>query len=339
MQKLVALFAILGGLCAAHAAKTLDIYFIDVEGGQATLVVTPDKQSMLVDAGWPGYNGRDADRIRAAAKAAGVKQIDYMVTTHYHLDHVGGVRPLTEKLPVKTFVDHGANTETDKSAAELYASYEKAAATGKRMTVKAGDRIPLKGVDVEIVTARGEPIASARKDARQPNPACEGKSYPEDPSENARSVGMLLTFGNFRMINLGDLTSREELELVCPVNRIGTVDLYLTTHHGMNISNAEPIVHALRPRVAIMNNGAKKGGSPEAWQIIRKSPGLEDLWQLHFAVAGGKENNAPDSFIANVDTACEGKYIKVSVTEDGTMTVTNSRNKYSKTYPPAPGRR
>jgi hypothetical protein len=135
------------------------------------------------------------------------------------------------------------------------------------------------------------------------------------------------------MIDLGDLTSREEAELVCPENRVGPVDLYLTTHHGAEASNAEVIVHALKPRVAIMNNGAKKGGSADAWQIVRKSPGLEDLWQLHFAVAGGKENNSADSFIANLDPSCEGKGIKVSAREDGGFTVLNQRNAYQKVYP------
>jgi beta-lactamase superfamily II metal-dependent hydrolase len=333
MRNLAPVFAFAAALPLAYAAKTLDLYFIDVEGGQATLIVSPSKQSMLVDTGWPGFSGRDAERIRAAAKAAGVKQIDFLVITHYHGDHVGGVQQLLEKMPVKTFVDHGPNTETSRAAGELYAAYEKAAATGKRVTAKPGDRIPLKGVGVEVVTAAGERVPGHLPGAGQPNPVCEGKSYPEDLGENARSVGLLLTFGKFRTINLGDLTSRKELDLVCPENRVGTVDLYLTTHHGLNTSNAEPIVHALRPRVAIMNNGATKGGSPDSWQIIRKSPGLEDLWQLHFAVKGGKENNSPDSFIANLDPACEGKYIKVSAAEDGSFTVTNNRNNYRKTYP------
>jgi hypothetical protein len=145
---------------------------------------------------------------------------------------------------------------------------------------------------------------------------------------------MLITYGKFRIIDLGDLTWNKESELVCPENRIGTIDVYLTTHHGLSQSNPEVIVHALHPRVAIMNNGAKKGGSPETWQIVRKSPGLIDLWQLHYSIAGGKENNSPDSFIANVDDPCEGKWIKLVAQQDGTFTVTNSRNKYEKTYKP-----
>lgn len=333
MRKAALLFAALTCAITAQAAKTLDFYFIDVEGGQATLIVSPSKQSMLVDAGWPGYNSRDAARIAAAAKAAGVKQIDYLVVTHFHTDHVGGVPQLIEKLPVKTFVDHGANTETGKNAKELFDAYEKAVATGKHMTVKPGDTIPMKGLDVTVVTAGGDHINSPLKGGGEANPMC-GKSFPEDPTENARSLGFVMQFGKFRFVDLGDLTSKKELELVCPENRIGPVDVYLTTHHGLAASNAEGIVHALKPRVAVMNNGAKKGGSPEAWEIIHNSPGLEDLWQVHFSIAGGKENNSAEPMIANLVENCEGKYIKLSANADGSFTIYNSRNKYQKTYPP-----
>jgi competence protein ComEC len=318
---------------SCFAAKSLDIYYLDVEGGQATLIITPNKESILVDTGWPGFNGRDADRIKAAAKSAGVKQIDYLILTHYHGDHAGGVSQLVERMPVKTFVDHGPNVETSKGAKELSEAWDKAVATGKHMVVKPGDKIPLKGgVNLQIVTANGEAIQTALPGGGAANPLCQGASFPEDPTENARSTGFVLTYGKFRTVNLGDLTSREEVELVCPSNRIGKVDLYLTTHHGLNTSNAQAIVHALAPRVAVMNNGARKGGSPEAWKIVKSSPGLEDLWQLHFATAGGKETNVADSFIANLDAACEGKGIKVSAMNDGSFTVVNSRNNYTKTY-------
>jgi competence protein ComEC len=318
---------------ALFGAKTLDIYFIDVEGGQATLIVSPSGESMLVDAGWPGYNNRDADRILAAAKAAGVNRIDYLVVTHYHTDHVGGVPQLVQKLPVRTFVDHGENTETGKQADELASSYKAVRDKAKHLIVKAGDSIPLKGVTVDVLTARGDMIANARPGAAEANPGCSAaQRRDEDKTENARSVGTLVTFGKFRLLNLGDLTWNKELDLVCPNNRIGTVDVYLTTHHGMNMSGPDAIVHAVRPRVAIMNNGPRKGGTPEAWQTIRKSPGLEDIWQLHFAVKGGKETNAPDMYIANLEENCVGKWIKLSANQDGSFTVTNTRNGYSKTY-------
>ena len=333
MKPLLSLLCALLLAASARGAKTLDFYFIDVEGGQATLIVTPSGQSMLVDTGWPGFEGRDASRIHAAAKAAGVKRIDYLVTTHYHTDHVGGVQQLVERLPVVTFVDHGPNIETSRSAGELNAMYEKAVQTGKRLSVRPGDKIPMKGVEVEVVTANGERVPKPLKGAGAANALCpSAPEFKDDPSENARSVGFVMSFGKFRFVDLGDLTSKKELELACPENRVGPIDLYLTTHHGLDTSNAEAIVHALRPRVAIMNNGAKKGGSPSAWQIIRRSPGLEDLWQLHFALAGGKDNNAAESMIANLDPNCEGKYIKVSANQDGSFTVTNERNRYSKPY-------
>jgi competence protein ComEC len=327
---------ILAFLCAAaslYAAKTLDLYFIDVEGGQATLIVTPSNQSMLIDAGWPGFNGRDADRILKTAKGAGVKKLDYLVTTHYHTDHVGGVPQLVERLQVSTFVDHGANNETGKNASELYQEYEQAIGAAKRLSVRPGDKIPMKGVEVDVVMSNGERAPSAANGAGSANPLCSGADYPEDKSENARSVGLLLTFGKFRFVDLGDLTSRKEMELACPENRIGTVDLYLTTHHGVAQSNAKEIVHALKPRVAIMNNGAKKGGAPEAWRIIKSSPGLEDLWQLHFAIAGGEEANSSEPFIANLEQRCEGRGIRVSANPDGSFRVINLRNKYEKAYP------
>lgn len=327
-----AILLLLASASLMPAAKTLDFYFIDTEGGQATLMVTPDNQSVLFDTGFPGNNGRDSGRILAAAKDAGVKKLDYLVITHYHRDHVGGVQEIVPKLPVATFVDHGANVETGKGPDELFSDYQKAFAAGKRLVVKPGDKIPLKGVDMQVVSANGEHIAKPLSGAASANPLCAGQSFAEDTGENARSVGTLITFGKFRMINLGDLTNKEELELVCPDNRVGTVDLYLTTHHGLNTSNAQAIVHALKPRVAIMNNGARKGGTPEAYKIIRSSPGLEDLWQLHYSTAGGKDANSPDAFIANLDPACEGKLIKVSVQKDGSFTVTNMRNKYAKPY-------
>jgi competence protein ComEC len=326
-KRLAALVA--ASALSVYAAKTLDFYFIDVEGGQATLVVTPSKQSLLIDAGWPGFSGRDAERIVRAAKKAGVKNIDYLVTTHYHTDHVGGVPQLAERMPVKNFVDHGPSVESGKNPDELYKSYEAVVAKANRISVKPGDTLPVKGLEVRVITAGGEHFAGSGA----ANPLCStARTYPEDKSENARSVGLLLTFGKFRMIDLGDLTSRKELELACPENRVGTVDLYLTTHHGLAQSNAPEIVHALRPRVAIMNNGAKKGGAPEAWKIVKASPGLEDLWQLHFSVAGASEHNSPEALIANLAEKCAGKYIKVSASEDGSFTVLNERNAYTKTY-------
>jgi competence protein ComEC len=332
MRKAILTVVLFLAAASARAVNTLDVYFIDVEGGQATLFVSPSGESMLVDTGWSDFNGRDADRIIAAAKLAGVKQIDYLVITHYHEDHVGGVPQLVERIPILNFVDHGPSFETSKRAVELYQAYLQARAKGNQILAKPGDRIPIRGVDVEVLTAAGDQISRPLAGAGRPNPLCATTRLREqDPSENARSIGMLITFGKFRIVDLGDLTWNKEYELVCPMNRVGIVDVYLSTHHGMNLSGSPAMVDALHPRVAIMNNGATKGGSPEAWQTIHNSPGLRDIWQLHYATAGGDANNAPDAFIANRDQQ-EGNWIKLSAESNGRFTVVNSRNGKSKTY-------
>jgi len=334
VQKLIASILLLACAAVLPAAKNLEVYSIDVEGGQATLLVSPSGESMLVDTGWAGFNHRDAERIAAAAKAAGVKKIDYLVITHYHADHVGGVPQLAEKLPIRNFVDHGASVETAKDANVLFNTYSAFRDKGNHIQVKAGDTIPIKGLDVRVLSAAGNAIGSPLPGAGQPNPECDTfQLHAVDPTENAQSVGILVSYGDFRMIDLGDLTWNKEKDLVCPVNKIGTVDLYLVSHHGMNMSGSPQLVHALHPRVALMNNGAKKGGSPEIWQTIHDTPGLQDLWQVHFAVAGGKDHNSADTVIANVDEICEGKWIKVTAQKNGTFTMYNSRNKYEKTYP------
>ena len=334
MRIIIAVALLSMGLTGLAAAKsTLDIYFVDVEGGQATLLVTPKKESLLVDAGWPGLNNRDADRIAAAAKKAGLSKIDYVMITHYHRDHVGGVEQLAAKIPVGTFVDHGKNTETGKAAEELSASYEKAMAKSKHLVLKAGDRIPIKELDITAVSARGEALAGNLTGGGAPNPLCAAAPKKEaDPTENARSLGIHVRFGKFRFLDLGDLTWNKELELVCPNNRLGPVDVYLTTHHGMDASGPAAIVHSIAPRVAIMNNGAKKGGAAPAWQAVKASPGLEDLWQVHFALGGGKDNNVAEEMIANVDEACKGFGLMMSAEKSGAFSVTNERNGKTKQY-------
>ena len=314
-------------------AKNLEVYFIDVEGGQATLVVSPGGESMLIDSGWGGQNRRDANRIAAAAKNAGVKRIDYLVTTHYHADHVGGVAQLSEKLPIRNFVDHGPSVETTKDAQILFNAYAAYRDKGTHLAVKAGDAIPVKGIDVQVVSSNGEPIRTPLAGAGGPGVGCAAFQQKEaDATENARSAGILVTFGSFRMLDLGDLTWNKEFDLVCPVNRIGPVDVYVVSHHGSAGSGSPQLVQSIAPRVAIMDNGPRKGGDAAAWQVVRNLPGLLDLWQLHFAVAGGKEHNSPDMFVANVEEICEGKWLKMTALRDGSFTVQNSRNRYEKTY-------
>jgi len=320
-----------------YAAGTLDVYFIDVEGGQSTLFVSPSGESMLVDTGWPGFNGRDAERIVSVARAAGVTRLNYVVITHFHTDHVGGVPQLAERIPVGTYVDHGRSVETGKEADDLYHAYVQARDRASHLIVRAGDRIPIEGIDVRVVSSTGQTIQRPLADAGQANPVCKTTKPREvDPSENAQSVGMVITFGKFRIIDLGDLTWNKELALVCPENKLGTVDVYLSTHHGLDQSNAPAIIDALKPRVAITNNGATKGGTAEALHTIRNSPGIEDIWQLHYAQNAGKENNAPEPFIVNVDQDASVSWIKLSAGVDGGFTVTNSRNGKTKTYPPRP---
>lgn len=314
-------------------ARPLEIFFVDVEGGQATLVVSPSGQSLLIDTGWRGFEGRDADRIMQAARAAKIKQIDYLLITHYHRDHVGGVQQLANQIKILNFVDHGPNVEDTKVVREDYADYIKAVQQGEHKVLRPGDTVPVKGLSVKVLTAAGDHITTPLSGAGEPNRFCASTPKREpDPTENAQSLGVLITYDRFRFLDLGDLTWNKELELMCPNNPIGTVDVLLVSHHGLFQSSSPALVDAVHPRVAIMNNGARKGGSPEAWQTVRNSPGLEDLWQLHYAVEGGKEHNVPDSFIANVDEADAGQYIKLTAEGNGSFTVWNQRNKFEKTY-------
>lgn len=319
-------------ISVAAAGNELKIYFIDVEGGQSTLIVDAAGESILVDTGWPENGGRDADRIVAAAKDAGITQIDYVVLTHYHMDHTGGVPQLAAKIKVGKFVDHGPSVETDGNTPEMFAAYAKAAGE-RRMTVQPGDFIPTKGMTVEVLTAAGKHISATLPGAGLANTLCAAEPAPEtDPSENAQSLGILVTFGKFRFIDLGDLTKKKELELVCPNNLLGTVDLFLMEHHGGDTSNAKALVWGLHPRVSVMETGARKGGDAAAWQVAQDSPGMQDLWQLHYAIAAGKQHNSAEKLIANVEEKCEGKYLKVVARETGTFTVMNSRNGFTKTY-------
>ncbi len=331
--------SVLASLLAAGAAfgETLDIYFVDVEGGQATLLVSPAGESLLVDAGWPGFDGRDAGRIAAAAGKAGVRRIDYMLVTHYHVDHVGGVPAVAERLPIATYVDHGPSTETGRARSdELAQAYYRVRDRGEHLVVRPGDKIPLKGIDVWVVSARGAVLDAPLAGAGGGNRLCESSPRKDDdPTENARSVGILVTYGKFRFVNLGDLTWNKELELACPADKLGQVDVYLTSHHGLAQSGPPALVHALNPRVAIMNNGAKKGGAAEAWRVVKSVPRLEGFWQLHYAIAAGKQANVEERYIANIDPESCGYGLQLSARPDGSFTVTNERNGYSESYGPA----
>ena len=343
---------------------TLNIYVVDVEGGNSTLFVTPSGQSLLIDTGNGGAAAvRDAERIFAAVKDAGLTQIDHLVTTHWHGDHFGGMAELAKRVPIRHYIDHGASVQSQPASDEfLKTVYPDLLSKARHTVAKPGDKIPVEGLDVQVLAAGGQVLQRPLSGAGQANPLCASfRAKEEDTTENAQSVGNLITFGRFRALHLGDLTWNKEQQLACPNNKIGTVDLWVVTHHGQPVSNPEVLVHAIRPRVAIMNNGTRKGGQPDAMKVIHSAPGLEDLWQIHFSLLSGQEYTAPGMFIANIvdeqppampiaptaapqpgpgavpPPAHNGKayWIKLSAEQDGSYTVTNARNGFSKTYSPA----
>ena len=312
---------------------SLHIYAIDVEGGKSTLYVGPSGESMLIDTGYAGHNYRDANRIVAAARAAGLKRIDNLVITHYHGDHVGGVPQLAERIPIGAFYDHGDNLADAVNLQSVFAAYTAVRDKHRHTTLEPGDTIPIKGLRVDVVSASGRAIDKPLDGAGRPNPLCSSyRAIKPDTGENPRSLAFMISFGSLRIADLGDLFWNNEHDLACPNNKLGSADIYMTTHHGTTTSGCPQIVHMLHPKVAIMNNSADKGGSVEAWTTIRESPGLADIWQIHFSNAGGKEHNVPDQFIANPSANCQGKWLEVIARADGEFTVINSRNGYQKTY-------
>jgi beta-lactamase superfamily II metal-dependent hydrolase len=347
----------------APAGKTLDMYFIDTEGGQATLYISPAGQTLLVDAGNSGE--RDLNRILDVLKLAGVKQLDHFWLTHYHGDHYGSLLDIARQIPIKHLYDHGNSIEAERpNVAKFMAAYSEFYKTTPRTVVKPGDKLAFAGTDTTAVMSDGAPIkttlAKAPGAGRQ-NPLCANHAARDESKvdpDNHQSAGFVMNYGRFRMINLGDLTWSREFQLMCPTNQIGTIDLYLTTHHGLDQSGSPAAVHALQPRVAIMNNGTRKGGAVQTFQTLETSPGLEDIWQLHWSYAAGVEHNTMGVMIANIDDSHQisaivsgaappagaggnaahapAHYIKVSARTDGSFTVTNSRNGYSRTYAAKP---
>ncbi len=363
VRTIVLALALTGGAAAAQTVRraTLDIYVVDVEGGNATLFVSPSGESLLIDSGNAGAAAavRDAERIMAAARDAGLTRIDNLITTHWHGDHYGGMAELAARIPIRTFIDHGPNVQPAAATDDfLQKTYPQLYAKGQHRVARPGDRIAVAGLNVTVVASAGETIKNALPGAGGSNPLCANFKGGDANAEDPMSVATYVTLGRFRTIHLGDLTKNKEFELTCPNNRLGTVDVFLGLHHGVDSSNSEVLVHALRPRVAIMNNGTRKGGQPEVMKTVFSSPGLEDLWQMHFSQLSGQEYTVPGMFIANLldepSTAMpiapisapapgpgappppvhngQAYWIKVSAHDDGSFTVTNGRNQFTKAY-------
>ncbi|HXH25512.1 MAG TPA: MBL fold metallo-hydrolase [Vicinamibacterales bacterium] len=365
---LVVAAGLLSGVVALRAQaqdRTLDIYFIDTEGGQSTLYVGPTGETLLVDTGNAG--DRDLGRIVETLKVAGVQRIDHLWTTHYHGDHVGSLLALAAQVPIAHFYDHGAPHPDDRIVSVAFMSSYENLTRGRRTVVAPGDTIRMRGLEITVVASADRYLRTNLRGGGRPNAAC-AVTPPKDESgyrdpDNGHSAGFVMAYGRFRTINLGDLTWNGEIDLMCPTNRIGAVDVYLTSHHGLAASGSPALVHALQPRVAVMNNGTRKGGAPEAFRVLHESPGLEDVWQLHWSHNAGLDN-APAMFVANVDDAATvagvltgpaagaagrqggagapggaaahtpAYLIVMSARPDGTFTVTNTRNGFRKTYRP-----
>src|SRR5262245_6379039 len=354
-------FAIVLGVLAAtassaalsqNAGRNLQIYWVDVEGGASTLFVAPTGESLLFDTGYPGNGDRDAKRILAAAQKAGLRQIDHVVISHWHGDHVGGLAALSKMIPLGKFYDHGdAVEQADRERLEGY----KTIAGNKRTILKAGDTIPFGGATFRVLVSEG-PVISTPINGGGPNPLCANtvKQEPAAP-ENIRMVGLSLTYGDFKFASLGDLDWSRELELACPVNKMGTVNLYtINRHGGLDNSGSPALLGAIKPQVIVVNNGPRKGlgarderthvintpgttpYEPIAYLRMKSTPGVEDVWQGHLSmIDSNPAHNAPDNMIANLEdnnVDHPGNLISATVTRDGKFTLTNARTGFSKTY-------
>ncbi len=341
-----------------EVSKDLRIVLPDVEGGAAVLFVTPEGKSLLIDTGWPpGIGGpraapgapppppmpSSADRIAAAAASLGIKKIDYLIMTHYHVDHVGGVQSLLAKLPVGVFIDHGPNREVPPpnatprqlafATATFYPKWVAAYQGHEHITAQVGQKLDIGSLHLQFVTSDGHVPSAPLPGAGQPNPLCAGVPQLDrnGGEENVRSVGTLITFGHTRILDLGDLTWNKELELLCPINKIGKVDVYFVTGHGMNLSSSPP-TGAFDPLVAVMQNGPTKGGDAAVIKTVNGYPDLKGFWRLHYSVRYPDLNGDPN-YIANLNAAPDQGYsLGLNITPAGNITVTNSRNQFSQTY-------
>ena len=318
----------------AQTPGTLDIYWIDVEGGAATLVVTPQRESLLMDTGWPRPDARDAERILAAMRDAGITTIDHLLFSHFHRDHVGGLGALAERVPIRQMIDHGDSVEQEIPAGRaLWEEYIELS-RDRRRSVAPGDTLALDGVELTFVAAHRQLVNTLEPGS--PNPRCAAVEAPSaDEGENGHSLGYLLELGPFRFLNLGDLTPDREYALACPENRLGEVDLYQVPHHGGYGAIRPELTGALKPTVAVINNGPRKGGTPDSLAVVQSIEGIEDVWQSHRALADDAADNTDEALIANLteEDDCQGHWIKATVRADGqSWTMTNGRTGHTRTY-------
>jgi beta-lactamase superfamily II metal-dependent hydrolase len=341
------LVAVVSAGACATTSDTLDIYFVDVEGGQATLIIAPNGETLLIDAGYPGKGkadptpgdpgaARDAQRILTAATDANVSQIDYLLITHFHGDHFGGAMELAQLMPIGTILDHGTETQELRGSpgtVSLISAYKEVREQHSYVVPAVGDRIPLEGVEITVVSSAGNILETPVDGAGAVNPGCDRPALPpSENQENPRSTGILLRFGEFRFLDLGDLVGQPLSDLVCPDNRLGSVDVYLVPHHGGADAADPATLAAFWPRVAVLNNGAVKGGEAPIFSVLRDAEGLEDVWQLHRSELEGAENFSAER-IANLDTQT-AHWIKLSARDDGSFRVLNGRTGAWQIYDP-----
>jgi competence protein ComEC len=317
--------AVMLSMCAGlagcgQAGKGLHVYWVDVEGGAATLIVTPAGESVLVDTGVPGE--RDSGRIARLAKdVAGIRQIDHLVVTHFDIDHHGGAADLSKLIGIRKVYDPGNKRARPHPSYDKYLAFRK---TVPYEVLRAGDAIPLRQaegaakVSIACLASAKEFIPPGPQHKANPIPASEMPAYPVDNSENANSTVLLVRFGEFDFLDPADLTGRLEARLVCPVNLAGEVDVYQVDHHGLDRSNNPVLIRSIQPTVTVMNNGHRKGCEPKTRAALKATPSIRANYQLHKNLRPGADNTA-DELIANFEPAntCKGHHIELHVAPDG----------------------